>query len=231
MTDPVELAGHLAQSATLLGNHLVGPVKAMLYCVDDATLSVKLQFNPESLRLDRGVSLSPGSGVIFAGFEPSNARNDTLIFETWLDTSELPAAANAAASLMPYTFSTVGSSQSILEQMEALYLLTLPGAPMMSSYDAEVRPPVVVFLWDKLKFTGMISAMNFDIKLFDPLGAPRRASVYIQMEGRAFWTTSTPDDVLNDTASAQTFLVGTTPTTDLVETARSIALRVLNRLI
>lgn len=232
MTDPVEIAGHLVQSATLLGNHLAGPVKAMLYCIDDPSLSMTLQFNPSNLRIDRGISVVSGDGDTYAGFRGSAGKNDTLNMDLWLDQSEATGAEAVVTALLPYTFNVVGKARSIESDMKKLYALTIPGS---DSPDLEQAPrqPVVVFLWNDLRFTGVISMLTFDVKHFDILGSPVRASVSFQMEGRAFYVTDDPQKVNEPTESPEAF-PGGVAVPELAYKAktavRKTALRVLNRL-
>lgn len=233
MIDPLELAGHIAQSATLLGNHLAGPVKAMLYCVDDPDLSVTLQFNPDDMRLDRGISPGHGNGLMYAGFNPVSGANDSLVFDTWLDVSEPSGAEAVVTSLLPYTANILGKSRSIQEDMEALYKLTVPGKHEDTDIDDEVWAPVVVFLWQDFKFSGVITSLTFSIKLFDVLGAPQRAQVSIKMDGRAFWAADSSADVNEDAAEPQSFssgLLGAEATYAAKTATLQVALRLLNRL-
>ena len=232
MIDPIELAGHLAQSATLLGNHLAGPVKAMLYCIDKPSLSVTLQFNPATLRIDRGLSVTPGEGDVYAGFKPSGGANDTLIMEFWLDKSEATGAEAVITALLPYTFNELGTARTIEPEMKKLYALTMPGESN-SDFTTAPRPPVVVFLWNDLRFTGVITSMSFNIKHFDVLGAPVRASVDVTMGGRAFWTSNDAQKTIEPEVSPASFSKSgaMAELTYKGKTGvRSAALRVLNRL-
>lgn len=231
MIDPVELAGHLAQSASLLGNHLAGPVKAMLYCVDKPDLSLTLQFNPDDLRIDRGLQVSRGHGKIYSGFESGGGENDKLSFDVWVDESEPSGAEALVTSLLPYTFNVIGKATSIEPKLKAFYELTRPGSSS-TDLDAEAMPPVVVFLWEKLKFTGVITQMGFTLNMFNVLGAPQRARVTMTIEGRAFYSTNDPEDIILDSGEPQSFSTGLGSTLAYAAktTTRTLALRVLNRL-
>jgi Contractile injection system tube protein len=236
MADPVEVAFSLAQSAGFIAAHLVGPVRAQLYCVDDPDLSVDLSFNPQSLTLDRSSQITNNPGKVYKPFETGSAgSNDTLTFQTWLDASQPPAAIMALASLNPYTVNIAGQKASILDDMKALHALTIPREVTDSEPAGLIRPPVVLFLWESFKFTGLITSMSFQVKLFDALGAPRRASVDITLEGRAFYATNDPTTFLDAGEAAESFagagiFAGDTKyglTTATRATALRLALRLL----
>jgi hypothetical protein len=226
---------HLAQTAGLLAVHLAGPVKAMLYCVDDGSLSFTLQFNPSSFTLGRQTPVSPQSdgGVVYAGFSPDAGRNDTLTFETWLDASQPSALVSAAFSLSPYTANIGGSTGSILDDMKALYALTVPRMAT-AAVEKDARPPAVVFLWEDFRFVGVVTEVMFDVKLFDALGAARRAMVNVRMEGKAFSELTDAEDILDSEQEVESFstsLLGETASYAAENATRSTALRIALRLV
>ena len=236
MADPIEVALSAVQSAGFIAAHLVGPVKAQLYCVDDPDLTVDLKFNPSSLRLDRASQMTNNPGDVYKSFETGRAgANDTLTFSTWLDASQPPAAVMLAVSLNPYTANVIGQKTSILKDMKALHALSIPREVPDSTPAGLVRPPVLLFLWEEFKFTGIIQSLSMDVKLFDALGAPRRASVDITMEGRAFYATNDPDAFLDASEDAEAFagtgaFAGDTKyglSTKLRATALRVALRLV----
>lgn len=230
MIDPVELALRATQTAGLMAVHLLGPVRATLECLDDSDLSMSLPFNPESFQLTRRAPVSAGDGVRFAGLEPSAGTNDTLNFDTWLDASDASTAVAALSAVSPYTPNIAGESKSILEDMEALYQLTVPRIPSDAGpEDLQGRVPVVAFLWNDFKFIGVITNVSFDVRMFDPLGAPRRARVSVSMEGRAFVDADIAT-VLHDTESAESF--GTSlPSVDVASALKEAALILATRLL
>jgi hypothetical protein len=48
------------------------------------------------------------------------------------------------------------------------------------------RPPCVVFTWEELVFQGVVKSAKFEVNLFDAAGRPKRATVALQLLGRAF---------------------------------------------
>jgi hypothetical protein len=236
MADPVEVALSAVQSAAFIATHIAGPVKAQLYCVDDPDLTVDLTFNPTSLRLDRSSHMQNNAGDAYKSFETGRAgANDTLSFTTWLDASQPSAAIMLAVSLNFYTANVAGQKASVLDDMKAIHALSVPREVTDSDPAGMVRPPVLLFLWEEFKFTGVIQSLSMDVKLFDALGAPRRASVDITMEGRAFYATNDPDLFLDAGEDVETFagkgMVAGDTKYGLSTATRATALRVALRLV
>ncbi len=183
--DAAELAARTVQTAGQLALHLAGPVRAILHNLDDAGKDFAFPFNPETLSLQRGSLMESGDQAgNFAGLRAGRGQNDTLSFDIWLDASDIGSkVAYAASAVSPVTSSIAGTTGSVLEDMQTLYDLT---KKKVESGKTEGRLPVLAFLWHDFRFTGVITSLGFEVKLFDALGAPRRAKVSIQMMGQAF---------------------------------------------
>jgi hypothetical protein len=232
--DAAELAARTVQTAGQLALHLAGPVRAILHNLDDAGKDFAFPFNPESFSLQRGGGLmreGEQSGN-FAGLRAGPGQNDTLSFDIWLDASDIGSkVAYAASAVSPVTSSIAGTTGSVLEDMQTLYDLT---KKKVESGQTEGRLPVLAFLWHDFRFTGVITALGFDVKLFDALGAPRRAKVSITMMGQAFENVNAAQVLrteLNATESMDEFSAMGLSTAKAASTLKATALRVALRLI
>lgn len=236
--DAAELVARTLQTAGQLALHLTGPVRAILVNLDDGGKDFVLPFNPESLSIRRGGLMTTGSQAgNFAGLQSSGGKNDFLTFDIWLDASDIGnKVAYAASAVSPVTSNLAGTSGSVLDQMKALHALTCKKMDKAAGANDVPRLPVLAFLWQDFRFTGVITNLGFDVRLFDALGAPRRAKVSIEMEGQAFNKVE-KDDVLrlasptaDGTDEKFSGLVSETLSTASVKT-RGVALRLAMRLI
>lgn len=175
------------------------PVKAVLYCLDNPSMSVSLQFNPSSFRLQRRPGWEAGGGggggTLYApwkGLQFSGGHNDSLSFKTLLDESEERTQKGLSTDFAAKK-NTKRNEKSVLDPMKKLYALTMP----LKITDKEIRPPVVAFIWEQFEFYGVITDLQAETTLFDYTGQPKRAELTITLEGQALTKASSADDVLN----------------------------------
>ena len=130
---------------------------------------------------------------------------DELEFETLFDESEDHEMAQLSASSLLSSFASMvpglsvalalipANTKSVVENIEALYQLTLP--VKFDTKGKEIRPPVLSFTWGDFEFTGVLKSVDFDILQFDTLGNAKRAKVSCKMQGR-FGSDALRKDVL-----------------------------------
>jgi hypothetical protein len=202
------------------------PTKASLEVEGDATYT--LQFNPSDLSFGRGRRWIKGrefeSGqpsLTFRGGEP-----DSLGFEVLLDQSEARAtnalqrklyAANALNPLFlppplaPENTRDVLSEptglfakKTVADYVKAWFKMTsvMDVSGKGGSVDAYRRPPIVVFRWGSFVFSGAITKLDVSITLFDVDGEPRRATVKVDMVGRALADLKPEEVIYPDRPSA-----------------------------
>lgn len=225
-------------------------VKAVLWCVDDDSMSVVLQFNPSTVTLTRSPNVGSGEEIVTAedGTDAQQANgtlneesnwvkvgrqwrqaqttaapsapearpakssgnygslrstggvNDSLTMTVMFDTTESDSALKGLGVSPIYPDMFPAYSKSVLGDVEQLYNLTKPilaGFANASKPGVE-RPPVVVFLWDELKFSGAISAISVTVSAFDKLGVARRASVDLTILGRAYMQAKSGLEIVED---------------------------------
>jgi Contractile injection system tube protein len=172
---------------------------------------LEFPINPSQLKLSRNPEWERKAvrGQSQAQISFKGAQADSLSFKFVLDESELRptgAAATAAAQLPPF-LGTVGSvaaaaagsdlltnTTSVTDAVLGLYSLTrtmvvnatepLAWTTKAPGYTGELRPPVVVFIWEALVFAGVIDKLDVDLILFDATGAAKRAEINITLSGR-----------------------------------------------
>jgi len=151
--------------------------KAQLICMDDKSLSIEeVMFNPDKLSVKRGANWGSGSASgqggnkkPFAVVDFAGGKNDTLSFTLTLDAAE--------------------AEDDLYKDLSKIYALTLPMEFTKSPFTAKqpkIRPPVVVFLWGRFQFQGVVTSVGIDVTLFDAEGQAKRATANIDIEGRAF---------------------------------------------
>lgn len=147
--------------------------KAELICEDKRSMSVVLQFNPTSFQLARKVNWAEQSPALqpYTLLQYGNGASDTLQVSLLLDTTE--------------------SSESILPGIRKLYDLTLPTVSVAS---LSLRPPLVSFVWQAFRFSGVVQSMDFEVLTFDTEGHPKRATVALGLLGQAFPSSQNPFD-------------------------------------
>ena len=89
--------------------------------------------------------------------------------------------------------------QNVLTDVHQLYRLTLPIDTVTGNAGGIMRPPIVLFAWGPFQFTGVITDLSFDIKLFDGEGLPRRATANVTIKGRALQSIKKVDDLFDPT--------------------------------
>ncbi len=247
--DIAEYAARAIQTAGLLALHLMGPVRAVLINLDESGSpgttdflkrggDFSFPFNPESLLISRSSPMSTGSGATnFAGFAVGSGTNDSLSFVVWLDASDIGAgmglggsALYALSAMSPVTSNLAGTTGTVLELMRDLYALTVK---KFDPDTGEARLPVLAFLWQDLRFTGILTSLEFEVTLFDALGAPRRAKATLRMEGRAFEDLKAADvlGVVNATDTMLEFDTPLFPYMGISAGIKATALRIALRLV
>ena len=213
-------------------------VKAVLWCVDDDSMSVVLQFNPVTVTLSRDTA-GVGSGSeksevggnedpegnqrrnwrrfghggitrwfdvkkssgVYGKLSSSGGQNDTLGMTVMFDTSESDSRLKGLGISPIFADLLPSYSKSVLDLIQPLYELTKPilmGDPNPLKAPVE-RPPIVVFLWDQLRFSGAITSFGAEVSAFDKVGVARRAEVRLTLTGRAFMQGKTGNEVADDT--------------------------------
>ncbi len=146
--------------------------KAQLYCVDKGS-SITFQFNPTTFRFTRKVDWAQGqtSTGPWTPLSFSHGSSDTLSVSLLLDETE---AADADSE----------NTSSVLDHIIEFYKLTMP-VKITEGSEEIVRPPVVAFLWERFQFQGVIASLDVDLLLFDETGRAKRATVNLELLGRA----------------------------------------------
>lgn len=138
--------------------------KGKISCLDKDSLSIDLQYNPSEVKLARSISWTdePTYKQPYGLLHFVNGASDKLSFTVLLDESE--------------------SDKSVLDGVKKYYELTKP----LKIEEHNIRPPCIVFLWDKLRFQGVIDSLDVNFLMFDEKGVPKRATIGVSMQGRAF---------------------------------------------
>lgn len=156
----------LASAGSAAINSLLGGAsggsKAEIQGIDASSVKIAFPFNPSEFKLQRAVNWSddPTMEQAYGLLHFSNGQSDKLSMSFLLDTSEASGDISAAVN--------------------QLYELSLP----YKISDVLKRPTLIQFTWAKFKFLGVVSSVDFDYLLFDPSGAPKRATVSLQLTGR-----------------------------------------------
>ena len=175
------------------------PVKAQLVCLE-ASLKLKLPYNPKELTLERSSGFqgrNKGKGA-WGGLQWECARPDKLSFEIVLDVTEPEGGLMNTAMLMAPISSVaamkgMADTTSVLTDIKILHEMTIPR--WYSKDDGAARPPMCVFLWGDLEFFGGIETVTSKCVLFDFRGIPKRAEVSISMLGQAMYAPKSPEDL------------------------------------
>jgi hypothetical protein len=156
----------LASAGSSMINGLLGGAgggaKAQIKGIDASKVKIAFPFNPSEFKLSRAVNWSddPTMEQAFGLLHFSNGQSDKLSMSFLLDTSE--------------------ASGDISKAVNELYGLSLP-------YEISAvlkRPSLIEFTWASFRFLGVVASVDFDFLLFDPTGAPKRATVSMQLMGR-----------------------------------------------
>jgi hypothetical protein len=141
---------------------------ARLLAVDGKLLHFDFPFNPTSFKLTRSVNWAEQTPAFqpYTTLSYGNGASDKLGFELLLDTTE--------------------TSKSVMRDIKKLYKFTLPG-----KLSEVIRPPLTLFIWEAFLFQGVVTSLEFDVKLFDETGTPKRANVTVAMTGKAFMDAKT----------------------------------------
>lgn len=145
-----------------------GSANARLRVLDGKLPDFEFPFNPTSFKLTRSVNWAEQAPAIqpYTTLSYGNGASDKLGFELLLDTTE--------------------SSKSVMGNIKKLYKFTLP-----AKHDEVIRPPLTLFVWEAFLFQGVVNSLDFDVKLFDEAGTPKRANVTVAMTGKAFMDAKT----------------------------------------
>lgn len=127
----------------------------------DGGVGLTVTINPTEMGLSRKASWSEGrpTGQQFPTLQFQGGSLDELELELLLDTTE--------------------ETQSVMGPTQTLYNWTVP-------ITASGRPPVLLFTWGTFTFQGVVEKVAIDYQRFDGMGAPKRATVKLQMLGKAF---------------------------------------------
>jgi Contractile injection system tube protein len=157
------------------------PTKAQLYCLDKGS-SITFRFNPTTFKFTRKVDWTEGQTAAgpWTPLSFSHGSSDTLNVVLLLDETE-PAEAGGT------------NDASTLDDVIEFYKLTMPVKVTQGSQEI-VRPPVVAFLWERFQFQGVITSLDVDLQLFDDTGRAKRATVTIDLLGRALAGASSTKD-------------------------------------
>jgi len=199
------------------------PAKASITCEEVSALSLgEVAFNPDTLTITRIVTweTSGYSGSPWGALSYSSGSADTLTFTLLLDQTEYrptsllgraalavapiggDAASNALAKLLGWV-----NTDSVTDEMKALYALTLPVTAEDGS-DMGMRPPVVLFQWGDFSFRGVVTSLTLTPLLFDESGNPRRATAVVVLTGRTTFDNPVTDLFDADYAPAYTATAG-----------------------
>lgn len=137
--------------------------KASFSCLDAPSLSISVQFNPTTFRTGRRVvwSEQPVAFQPWGTLQYGTGTCDTMSVSLLVDTSEGP--------------------ESIIPDIKRFHDLTMP-----MRLGEEVRPPVILFVWEEYRFLGVIQSLDCEVMLFDETGRPKRATLALSLLGRAF---------------------------------------------
>lgn len=154
---------------------------ARLRCKDSNKLSLDLPINPTSIKLkrrlnwaDQGIHGQPWGTLQFA-----HGQSDVMETTILIDESE--------------------SDRSVLPTLRKLYALTLP---LQIDEEGSSRPACVFFDWEDLQFQGVIQNLEYDILRFDAEGRPKRATVKLELLGKAFVEARHPKNFFGQTYEA-----------------------------
>lgn len=138
---------------------------------------VTVQYNPDKLQLDRATSWKEAenqgknSKLEFQKMTPA-ALSMELIFDTTVSGEDVRQAYvnKLADAMIPKIEFTTEPSQK--EAAKAA-----KGKPIKKE-----RPPLVTFVWGKLKFVGVIKSLKTSYIMFSDKGTPIRAKVALAMQ-------------------------------------------------
>jgi hypothetical protein len=152
---------------------------------------------PDVVESDVGFGRTPGN---YGKLSSSGGHNDSLSMSVVFDTTESDSALKGLGVNPFFPDMLPAYSKSVLEDVEKLYNLTKPIlAPDLGLGKKRVeRPPIVVFLWDKLRFSGAITAFSVGVSAFDKVGVARRATVELGLSGRAYMQATSGKEVTDD---------------------------------
>ena len=152
---------------------------------------------PDVVESDVGFGRTPGN---YGKLSSSGGHNDRLNMSVIFDTTESDSVLKGLGVNPFFPDFLPAYSKSVLEDVEKLYNLTKPIlAPDLGLGKKRVeRPPIVVFLWDKLRFSGAITSFNVGVSAFDKVGVARRATVDLEISGRAYMQATSGKEVTDD---------------------------------
>jgi hypothetical protein len=152
---------------------------------------------PDVVESDVGFGRTPGN---YGKLSSSGGQNDSLSMSVIFDTTESDSVLKGLGVNPLFPDFLPAYSKSVLEDVEKLYNLTKPIlAPDLGLGKKRVeRPPIVVFLWDKLRFSGAITSFNVVVSAFDKVGVARRANVELGLSGRAYMQATSGKEVTDD---------------------------------
>ncbi len=185
------------------------PKKAALHCLDRPHWGIpEVQFNPQSLSLSRQAGWATGNEALapWSSLSYTRGQPDSLSFTLLLDQTHYEPESTAGVvglALLPTTGGLIeemiadsegfSNDQSVTAALSRLYRLTLPVETPTGNAGGRMRPPVVIFEWGDLQFTGVLESVGFELTLFDLEGRPRRATAACSMKGRALQRSASPD--------------------------------------
>ena len=129
---------------------------------------LKVQFNPETLKLTFSNQIAGGDATGGSAIQFSGRGTTKLSFDLWFDVTD----PNIDAS-----FKDITDVRRITKQV-ADFMKT---EPVGSGNDTRYVPPGVRFLWGTFLFEGVMESINETIEFFSEKGKPLRASVAVSL--------------------------------------------------
>lgn len=163
---------------------MIGPTKAELWEVDptdpDTAIGEKLkvQFNPETLRITHSGQISPpvqpskGGGSVVPGAEAERLGHQStgtgstrLSVQLWFDVT----------SLMPTESESFSDVRRLTEKVARFMRPKEPA----NANGTPTPPPTCKFVWGTITFMGVMDSLDENLELFAIDGVPLRASLNI----------------------------------------------------
>jgi len=170
------------QRATIQILQTLRPPGEQLYAPFRAAGGIQVRFNPTEYTLSRNVNYAdvnvPGLETPVVQFV--RGESQTLALELFLDRSDRvgftrPSPPAAAGASVPSGMPSTAAFDGIDTELQLLRLL-------VTIDDGLHAPPVVLFTWGKLHFTGVVGSYSEKFAMFDDAGNALRARVTMTLK-------------------------------------------------
>jgi hypothetical protein len=136
--------------------------------VRETNRQLKVQFNPETLKLTFSNQIASGDSAGGSAIQFSGKGTTKLSFELWFDVTD----PNIDASFKEFT-----DVRHITKQVADFMKTESVGTGNNTRY----VPPGVRFLWGTFLFEGVMESINETLEFFSEKGKPLRASVSVSL--------------------------------------------------